>query len=116
MTQGADANLDGVVNGQDVTIVGNNFGQTTSGQWFLGDFDYNGKCDGTDVSILGTTFGKTSPILSPAQLSAEFGSAFAAAFESGQSGGSSVPEPTGLTLLGLGAGGLMARRRRRGRQ
>src|SRR3989442_8939635 len=111
MTQGADANLDGVVNGQDVTIVGNNFGQTTSGQWFLGDFDYSGKCDGTDVSILGTTFGKTTPTLSPAQLSAEFGAAFASAFESGQS--AAVPEPAGLAFLAIGAAGMLGWRRRR---
>src|SRR5207244_6028496 len=71
MTRGADANMDGIVNGQDVTIVGNNFGKSTSGQWYLGDFDYNGKCDGTDVSILGTTFGKTTPTLSPSQLTAD---------------------------------------------
>src|SRR3989442_15664687 len=113
MTQGADANLDGVVNGQDVTIVGNNFGQTTSGQWYLGDFDYSGMCDGTDVSILGTTFGKTTPTLSPAQLSAEFGTAFAQAFEAGQS--AAVPEPGGAVVLGMAAAVLAGGRRKRRR-
>src|SRR3989442_10021386 len=79
MTRGADANLDGVVNSQDVTIVNNHFNKAGSGEWYLGDFDYNGVCDSTDVTILNNTFNKTSPTLSPAQLSAEFGSAFASA-------------------------------------
>jgi len=76
MTRGADANLDGNVDGQDVSIIGTHFNKPGSGQWYFGDFDYSGMCDGSDVSVLGTTFGKTSPSLSPAELTAEFGSAF----------------------------------------
>jgi hypothetical protein len=112
MTRGADANLDGKVDGQDVSIIGTHFNKPGSGQWYFGDFDYSGSCDGNDVSVLGTTFGKTSPTLSPAQLAAEFGSAFADAFEAGQASGA-VPEPASLTLIGLGGIALLGRRRRR---
>jgi len=112
MTRGADANLDGKVDGQDVSIIGTHFNKPGSGQWYFGDFDYSGSCDGADVSVLGTTFGKTSPTLSPAQLTAEFGSAFAAAFEAGASG-TSVPEPASLTLLGLATIATLQRKRQR---
>jgi len=109
LTRGADATMDGVVDGQDVAIIGTHFQKPGSGQWCFGDFDYSGTCDGSDVAVLGTTFGKTSPILSPAQMTAEFGAAFTSTFEAGQAG--VVPEPAGLTLIGLGM--LALRRRRR---
>jgi len=111
LTRGADATLDGAVDGQDVAIIGTHFQKPGSGQWCFGDFDYSGTCDGSDVSVLGTTFGKTSPLLSPAQMTAEFGAAFTAAFEAGQAG--AVPEPTSLSLIGLGAVALIGNRRRR---
>jgi len=69
LTYGADANLDRVVDGKDVAIIGTHFQKPGSGQWCFGDFDYSGTCDGSDVAVLGTTFGKTSPALSPAQSS-----------------------------------------------
>jgi len=110
MTYGADANLDGVVDGSDVAIIGTHFGKPNSGQWYYGDFDYSGTCDGSDVAVLGTSFGKTSPVLSPAQMTAEFGSAFTAALESGQSAG--IPEPAGVVWMVLGSGILFGKDQR----
>jgi len=68
LTRGADANLDGKVDGQDLAVVGAQFRKPASGQWYLGDFDYSGSCDGMDVSVLGTTYGKSSPTLSGPQV------------------------------------------------
>ena len=113
LTRGADATLDGMVDGQDVAIIGTHFQKPATGQWCFGDFDYSGTCDGSDVAVLGTTFGKTSPVLSPAQMTAEFGAAFTAAFEAGQSG--VVPEPGSVAVLGFGAITLLAPRRRKRR-
>src|SRR5436189_3171835 len=80
-TRGADADLDGIVGNSDVTIVGGKFGAAGSGEWYFGDFDYSGSCDNADVTALGGLFNPSAPPLSAEQLSAEFGEAFAAAFE-----------------------------------
>jgi len=47
-----------------------------TGQWFLGDFDYDGICDGDDVTVLGALYNPTAPPLSAGQLTAQFGSEF----------------------------------------
>jgi len=111
LTFGADATMDGVVDGQDVAIIGTHFQKPGSGQWCFGDFDYSGTCDGSDVAVLGTTFGKTSPILSPAQMTAEFGAAFTSAFEAGQNG--VVPEPETVMAAAVGFSIIAFSRRRR---
>jgi len=118
LTRGGDCNLDGIVDGKDVSIVGNRFMRPGSGQWNYGDFDYSGLCDGGDVAVLGSNYGKTAPLLSPAVLVAEFGSAFANAFDAGVASGNggSVPEPSSAALLFILAGPALrlARRPRRG--
>src|SRR5262249_44563839 len=45
MTRGADATMDGIVDSQDVSIIGTRFNKPGSGQWCFGDFDYSGTCD-----------------------------------------------------------------------
>jgi hypothetical protein len=111
-TRGADANLDGVVDNNDATIVGAEFGAAGSGHWYLGDFDYSGQCDNADATVLGALFNPSAPPLSPNQLSAQFGAAFASAFEAGQLDAAAIPEPSTIGLLAL-CGITLCRRSRR---
>ena len=82
-----DANLDGQVDVNDLTIVLSNFGQTGM-SWSQGDFNGDGQVDVNDLTILLTNFGQT--------LTASAG------------GVSAVPEPAALALLAIGAAGLLA--------
>ena len=56
-TRTGDGNLDGIVNNDDMTIVGATY---TPGvpqpSWALGDFDYNGFVDDGDVTLLGAFY------------------------------------------------------------
>jgi hypothetical protein len=66
-TSTGDANLDGLVNDEEVTIVGAFYQPGAPGpHWQWGDFDYNGSIDDDDVTILGalyesTTFAAAAP-------------------------------------------------------
>ncbi|HEX2400680.1 MAG TPA: PEP-CTERM sorting domain-containing protein, partial [Mycobacterium sp.] len=92
-TRTGDANLDGVVNDDDVTIVGATYGPGISqASWALGDFDYNGFVDDDDVTLLGVFYDPGAP---PVATPVSAASAVAA-----------VPEPTGIALMLLG--GLLA--------
>jgi len=82
-----DANLDGVRDTTDLTILATNFGNGST--WQEGDFNSDGLIDTTDLAILATNFGYVA-----------------------DSDGS-VPEPSSLGLLSLGAVGLSALRKRR---
>ena len=53
-TRTADATLDGVVNNDDVTVVGANYAPgAAKPAWALGDFEFNGSVDNDDVTLLG---------------------------------------------------------------
>jgi glucose/arabinose dehydrogenase len=106
-TRTGDANLDGVVNDNDVTIVGASYAPgVAQPQWALGDFDYNGFVDDDDVTLLGAFY---DPSAMPAAISpTETAEAVAA-----------VPEPSALALAAmaglLAAATRSAGSRRRGR-
>jgi hypothetical protein len=67
-TRTGDANLDGVVNDDDVTIVGAAYAPAVAQpSWALGDFDYNGFVDDDDVTLLNGFYDPSAPPLnSPA--------------------------------------------------
>ena len=85
-----DANLDGNVNVNDLTIVLTNFGQSTGMSWTTGDFNGNGVVDINDLTAVLANFG-TSSVAAPA----------------------AVPEPSGAALLACAAGLLAFAWRRR---
>jgi hypothetical protein len=88
-TRTGDANLDGVVNDDDVTIVGASYAPgVPQPSWALGDFDYNGFVDDDDVTLLGAFYDPSAPELSSA----------------------AVPEPAGTTLLVLAVAPILAAR------
>ncbi len=62
-TLGADANLDGKVNSDDVTIVSALYNNPATGDWVLGDFDYDGMCETDDVTVISAMYDPTAPPL-----------------------------------------------------
>jgi hypothetical protein len=101
-----DTNLDGAVDGSDYTNIDNGFNNHLTG-WQNGDFNYDSIVDGSDYTLIdnaynmqGNSYGTNSAALI----------ASATAQIAGPT--SAVPEPTTLGLLGIGAVGLLARRRR----
>jgi hypothetical protein len=66
-TRTGDANLDGVVNDDDVTIVGATYAPgVPQASWALGDFDYSGFVDDDDVTLLGAFYNPgASPLDEP---------------------------------------------------
>jgi hypothetical protein len=88
-TRTGDANLDGVVNDDDVTIVGATYSPgTPQASWALGDFDYNGFVDDDDVTLLGVFYDPAAqPVLAPVSASA--------------GGVAAVPEPSSMALAFL---------------
>ena len=94
-TRTGDANLDGVVNDDDVTIVGAAYAPgVPQPSWALGDFDYNGFVDDDDVTLLNAFYDPSAP---PLNSPAAPGAAVAA-----------VPEPASLILALVAAVGISA--------
>jgi fibronectin-binding autotransporter adhesin len=112
-----DANLDGKVDGSDYSrIDGSYLAESTEPMpfsvgisgWYNGDFNYDGVVDGSDYTLIDNAFNSQG-----AQLSALVASPDAVATAQIAGGAaSSVPEPATLGLLGIGALGLLGRRRR----
>jgi hypothetical protein len=112
-TLAGDANLDGVVNFPDLLVVAQDYGKTGE-DWAHGDFNYDGIVNFPDLLIVAQNYGKQ---LSTSQL-AELPGSFAAQWQLAEAeisfaGVSNVPEPTTLSILAIGAAGLLSRRRNR---
>ncbi len=108
-TRYGDANLDGVVNGDDFAILIGHLNKIAPG-WDDGDFNYDGVVNGDDFALLVNNLGRQAngaDVALPATDLAAI-NAFAAA-----NGLAAVPEPASLSLLSAGAFSLLARRRKR---
>jgi hypothetical protein len=90
-TRTGDANLDGLVNDDDVTILGATYAPgVPQPSWALGDFEYNGFVDDDDVTLLGVFYNpNATPIRAPAVAAANRVAA--------------VPEPATWLMLVLGS-------------
>jgi serpin B len=56
----SDANLDGKVDDNDVSIIGATYRSNNGLTWARGDFDYSGSVDDDDVTVIGALY-KTAP-------------------------------------------------------
>jgi autotransporter-associated beta strand protein len=87
-----DANVDGVVNSGDFSVLATNYNLGSGAVWALGDFNYDGKVNALDFNAIATNYG-ASPLASPVL-------------------GALVPEP-GSALLGAAGIALVFSRRRK---
>jgi hypothetical protein len=94
MTRTGDANLDGVVNDDDVTIIGATYAPgVPNANWAQGDFDYNGFVDDDDVTLLGAFYDPSAtPIAPPVPVAGQV---------------AAVPEPSGIVLAAIGVAVLL---------
>ncbi len=60
-----DANLDGIVNGDDYTLIDNGFNNGLAG-WHNGDFNYDGAINGDDYTLIDNAFNTQGPALTAA--------------------------------------------------
>jgi autotransporter-associated beta strand protein len=102
-----DANLDGAVNFNDLVQLAQSYNVVDGSRtWFTGDFTYDGNTNFNDLVKLAQNYNTALPTEPIPGASAQFAADLAAAF-------ASVPEPGAVGLVGLGACGLMLRRRGR---
>jgi autotransporter-associated beta strand protein len=116
-TYPGDFNLDGQVNGDDLTIWTAHFGATPA-SWQLGDANYSGSINGDDLTLWKANFGRSPITIGGAAVDAPVasGSSFAgSAGPAASSGVALVPEPGTFALLlpVLALFGYVVARRRR---
>jgi autotransporter-associated beta strand protein len=102
-----DANDDGTVNFSDFIILSQNFGQ--NGTWNQANFTGASVVDFNDFVVLSQNFGNT---IAGGQLVSEEEIALFQSASQSFLAGQGIPEPTSLAMLGIGAAGLLTRRRK----
>jgi hypothetical protein len=98
-----DANLDGKVTSADYTAIDNGYLSHLTG-WYNGDFNYDGTVNGSDYTLIDNAFN-----MQGATISSEIASPTA---ELDDASVSTVPEPATVSVLALGGGLVLGRRRR----
>jgi autotransporter-associated beta strand protein len=102
-----DANDDGTVNFADFVQLSNHYGQSNQG-WLGADFNNDGTTNFADFVVLSNHYGESLGGSSYTATADELSQMNAFA-----SGATPTPEPVTLSILGMGALALLARRRRR---
>jgi fibronectin-binding autotransporter adhesin len=101
-----DANLNGVVDGSDYSLIDNGFINNLTG-WYNGDFNYDGVVNGSDYTLIDNAFNSQGASLASAIASPN-------AIATAQIAGSAaVPEPASIAIVALGSLSLLGTRRRR---
>ncbi|MGA2440389.1 MAG: dockerin type I domain-containing protein [Tepidisphaeraceae bacterium] len=104
-----DANLDGLVNAADFTILAANFNQPVTG-WDQGDFNYDGLVNAADFTDLAANFNQS---VSGAAVSGGDAAALDAFAAANGISLANVPEPASAGMMGMAGLGMVRRRRRR---
>ena len=105
-----DANLDGVVNGDDFTILVGNLGKAVT-RWDQGDFNYDGVVNGEDFTLLVGNLGKAANGADIALPASDLAAIDAFAAANGLM--ADVPEPTAAAITTITIATLLTRRQRR---
>jgi len=112
-TLSGDANLDGLVNFNDLVTVVQNFNKGGT-DWAHGNFLFTASTNFNDLVAVVQNFNKTlNPAGSQGDSLGGGGTIGLSTSVQVQNTAVQLPEPASLTLLGAGAAGLLARRRRK---